>query len=494
MPLEPVAPLPAPFAPVPEPVPEQGGSSPWMLVGIAAVVLLGINAVIGWNLLRTQQRQEARLARLEAAAFTGGAGPKADDGLPSTGHLPRAASPETRLAALLAVAGDTDRSRRLLDSLSPEQCEMLGRTLISRAAASDRNAALTAVVNYLAANDPQRAAGLLDAVQEPVLRSALARGVADTWTASHPDDAARWLASAGSRFLTPTAASAPLVRAITQWSSFDPADAARFAASLPLDRGPVARSLFLASRAWGQLDPTAALAWVGSLPASDPRHDQASQGAWEGWTEHDPAGAGVALRQQLYGATNRPPVDLAGTVGRQWAQTDPAGAAQWALTLPGGAVRGEPRWRRWRRPGRRRTCPEPHAGRPLCPPARAGRRSGARSSTVGRPVTRKPPGPGWEGCRSGGITTGPWRLICPKLNRASRRKRWPGRRPSAIQTRGPNRYNGCSARGSGATRGPRATGQRRTPWRFCRRGGRGRSLQRFSYGCMVLEKSEPLRG
>ena len=258
-------------------------------------MLLGINAVIGWNLLRTQQRQEARLARLEAAAFTGGAGPKADDGLPSTGHLPRAASPETRLAALLAVAGDTDRSRRLLDSLSPEQCEMLGRTLISRAAASDRNAALTAVVNYLAANDPQRAAGLLDAVQEPVLRSALARGVADTWTASHPDDAARWLASAGSRFLTPTAASAPLVRAITQWSSFDPADAARFAASLPLDRGPVARSLFLASRAWGQLDPTAALAWVGSLPASDPRHDQASQGAWEGWTEHDPTGSGGGL-------------------------------------------------------------------------------------------------------------------------------------------------------------------------------------------------------
>ena len=257
---------------------------------------------------------------------------------PTGQRLPRAASPETRLAALLAVAGDPDRSRRLLDSLSPEQCAQLGQTLINRPAASDRNAALTTLVDYLAANDPARAAALLEAVQEPVLRGALARGLADTWTASHPDDAARWLAADGTRFLNPEAASGPLVRAVAQWSSFDPAGAAKFAAGLAADRGPVARSLFLASRAWGQLDPTAALAWVETLPASGPRHDQALAGVWEGWTEHDPAGAGTALRQQLYGAASRPPVELAGTVGKQWAQVDPNGAAQWALTLPGGGA------------------------------------------------------------------------------------------------------------------------------------------------------------
>ena len=315
-------------------------SAPGLIFMILAVFLLGVNGSIGWTLLRTQRAQEARLTRLETAAFSGDNASRVNNnGLPSTGHLPREASPETRLAALLAVAGDADRCRRLLDSLSPGQCAQLGQTLISRPVASDRNAALTAVVNYLAANDPPRAAGLLDGVQEPVLRSALARGVVDAWTASHPDDAARWLASDGPRFLNSSASSGPLVRAITQWSSFDPAGASKFAVSLATDRGPVSRALFLASRAWGQLDAAAALAWVETLPVSDPRHDQALQGAWEGWTERDPASAGMTLRQQLSAAGNRPPVELAGTVGKQWAQLDPTAAADWAMSLSDGARR-----------------------------------------------------------------------------------------------------------------------------------------------------------
>ena len=340
MPLEPVAPLPSPFTPPPTRAAESGNSAPLLIVGIAAVVLLGVNGIIGWNLSHTQREQERRLARLEETAFSGHAGSGTTEGdSPGGRKLPRQATADARLAALLAVAGDADRCRRLLDSLSPAQCAQLAQALIARPAASDRNAALAAVVNYLAANDPSRAAGLLDAVQEPVLRTTLARELVDTWIASHPDDAVRWLTGDGARFLNPTAASAPVVRAIAQWSSFDPAGAAKFAAGLAMDRGPVSRALFLASRAWGQLDPTAALAWVDTLPMSDPKHGQALSGVWEGWTERDPTGAGTALRQQLDAAANRPPVELAGTIGRQWAQTDPAGAAQWAQNLPGGARR-----------------------------------------------------------------------------------------------------------------------------------------------------------
>ena len=339
MPLEPVAPLPL-SAPAPTRSPEE--SSPWpslILVAVAGLSL-ALNGFLGWHVLRTERRQERRLARLEAAGAAGVAEDKNDGGAGAAElRLPRQATAEQRVAALLAVAGDANRCRRLLDNLSTKECVQVGQALIARPAAGDRNGALAAVITFLAGSEPLRAAGLLADVQEPVLRTTLALGLVETWTGSHPDDAARWLATDGMRFLTTPAASGPMVRAVTQWASFDPAAAARFVVAQPPDRGPIARALFLASRAWGLLDPAAALAWVDSLPPSDQRHGQALQGAWEGWTERDPAQAGAALRQQLYTAANRPPVELAGTVGKQWAQADPAAAAQWAQGLTVGSAR-----------------------------------------------------------------------------------------------------------------------------------------------------------
>ena len=304
-----------------------------------AVLSLGLNGWLGWHVLRTQRTQERRLSRLEKTSVVGAAEKTDDDTTdPVEKRLPQQATADQRVAALLAVAGDANRCRRLLDNLSTKECVQIGQALIARPAAGDRNGALAAVMTFLAGSAPQRAAGLLADVQEPVLRTTLALGLVDTWTASHPDDAARWLAGDGVRFLTTTASSGPMVRAVTQWASFDPAAAAKFVVTQPPDRGPISRALFLASRAWGQLDPTAALAWVDTLPESDQRHGQALQGVWEGWTERDPAQAGAALRQQLYTAASRPPIELAGTVGKQWAQADPGAAAQWALGLSVGSA------------------------------------------------------------------------------------------------------------------------------------------------------------
>ncbi len=344
MPLAPVPPLAPPPAPPPSPPatprPEDGGGLTALLT-VAVFVSLALNGLLGWNFWHTQRVQNDRLARLESGAAPTGVSNKEDPD-PAVGKLPRRATGDQRLAALLAVAGDGERCRRLLENVTPEECVQIGQALLVRPAASDRNGALSGIVGYLAVTRPDLAVGLLDGVREGTLRATLARQLAEAWTASHADAAANWLAGDGTRFLTPAAASAPLVRAITQWSTFDPEAATRFVAARPLDRGPVARSLTLASHAWGQTNPNAALAWASALPVNDPRYLPALQGVWEGWTEADPAQAGTALRQALFGgANNRPPVELAGAVARQWAQADPAAAAQWAAGLPpGGGARG----------------------------------------------------------------------------------------------------------------------------------------------------------
>lgn len=340
VPLAPVPPLtPAPSPPPPPPPAGVDGLT--VLLGITAVVSLALNGWLGWNVWHVQRAQGARLARLEAASAPAGISGREDVATdPAVGKLPRRASLDQRVAALLAVSGDGDRCRRLLENVSPAECVELGQALLARPTASDRNGALGAAINFLAATHPWEAVGLLDGVREGILRVTLARQLADTWSASHADAAALWLAGDGSRYLTPVAASAPLVRAITQWCTFDPEGATKFVASQGPERGPVGRSLGMASHAWGQTNPGAALAWVNSLSASDPHYLPALQGVWEGWTEENPDQAGLTLRQQFYGGATRPPVELAGTVARQWAQIDPAAAGQWALSLPANGARG----------------------------------------------------------------------------------------------------------------------------------------------------------
>ncbi len=300
-----------------------------------AVVSLAANLALGGFVWQTFKRQDLRLARLEnraddaRPADTGNAGP---------GARPRRAGIDERVALLLSMAGDPDHSRRVLETVSPDETMGIAQALLAQPPASDRNAALGAVIEALGRNDPARAIALLDGVQVPVLRAHLAAGIAETWSASHPDAAARWLVTDGARFLDPAAAATPLLRALAQWSAFDPEAATKFAADQPSDRGPITRSLGLASRAWGQKDPQAALAWAQALPATDQRRDLIAQNVWQGWTEQNPAQAATALGQQLYNG-GRIYTELAGTVAKAWAGVDPNASAQWAVALPPGAAR-----------------------------------------------------------------------------------------------------------------------------------------------------------
>lgn len=309
---------------------------PVLLAAVATASLAG-NALLGWRLRQTQQGQEARLERLESRAAADLAR-TADPGKGTPGAHPRRAGLDERVALLLSVAGDAERSRRVLETVSPEETDGIAQALLARPPANDRNAALVAVIEAMGRSDPARATGLLDGLQEPVLRARLAANIAETWAGSHPDAAARWLVTDGARYLDPASAAAPLLRALAQWSAFDPENAAKFAADQPPDRGPLARSLGLASEAWGQKDPAAALAWAQAVPVADPRRDLIVQSVWQGWTERDPAQAATALGQRL-GSSPPLPAELAGTVAKAWAAVNPNASAQWALTLPPGPAR-----------------------------------------------------------------------------------------------------------------------------------------------------------
>ena len=312
-----------------------------MLLGTAATASLVVNGLLGGLLWRSQKTQDTRLTRIESRFHTADAdlsSRTADNGPETLGAHPRRAGVDERVAVLLSLAGDADRSRRVLEAVSPGETEAIARALLAQPPANDRNAALIAVIEAVGRNDPARAIALLDGVQEPVLRARLAADIADTWAGSHPDAAARWLVSDGARFLDPASAAPALLRALAQWAAFDPESATKFAADQPQDRGPITRSLGLASRAWGQKDPAAALAWAQALPDTDQRRDLIVGSIWQGWTERDPAQAANALGQQLYSG-GRIYTDLAGTVAKAWTAVDPNASAQWAVTLPPGGAR-----------------------------------------------------------------------------------------------------------------------------------------------------------
>ena len=237
------------------------------------------------------------------------------------------------------MTGDPERSRRLLETVSPEESAAIAQALLAQPPANDRNAALVAVIEAIGRNDPEKAASFLDSLQEPVLRARLAANIAETWSGSHPDAAARWLVTDGARFLDPAAAASPLLRALVQWAAFDPEGATKFAADQPQDRGPITRALGLAGQAWGQKDPQTALAWAQALPANGSAPDLGDRPEHlAGLDAANPAQAAAALGQQLYSG-ERIYTDLAGTVAKSWAGIDPSASAQWAVTLPPGGAR-----------------------------------------------------------------------------------------------------------------------------------------------------------
>ena len=326
--------MPGPASSVP--LPPERGSSAWF--GYVAVASLGLNVLLAVWLWRTHHREEARLARLEAAVgSTAGAMP-GDDGPPATRGK---ANREDRVAFLLASAGNADQSRRVLEDVSVPEAVEMARALLGRPAASDRNAALDAVFQKIVASDPARAIALLDEVPEPTLRNTLAVRVTSLWIEQSPDAAARWLDTSGENVLSRDAFDAQLARAASRWSAYDAAAATSFLiARNTLGEASLA-ALANASAEWGRKDPANALAWAQNLPAADPHRFGTVQSILAGWAEREPVRAAGYLQERLYdgGEGNDLYFSSVGLVAERWARIDLNAAAQWAATLPGGRAR-----------------------------------------------------------------------------------------------------------------------------------------------------------
>ena len=325
--------MPGPASPTP--LRPGGGSS--VLIGWVAAASLALNVLFAVWLWRTHHRQEARLARLEAAVGSARKLPS-DDGSPVANGR---ASREDRVAFLLAAAGNADESKRILEAVPiPEAVEM-ARALLARPAASDRNAALDAVFQKIAGGDPARAISLLDEVPEPTLRNTLAVHVTNLWIEQSPDDAARWLDASGETVLSRDAFDAQLARAVSRWSAYDAAAATGFLVSRKTLGEASLGALASASADWGRKDPANALVWARNLPAADPRRFGIVQSILAGWAEHEPARAAAYLQERLYDGGEGGELYSAsvGLVAERWAHVDLNAAAQWAATLPGGRVR-----------------------------------------------------------------------------------------------------------------------------------------------------------
>ena len=319
--------MPAPASPAP--AARGNGVS---LIGWAAAVSLAFNVFLGVWLWRVNHRQNARLARLEA--FAKASRPQGAGDTPPASES--RASREDRVAFLLAVAGNADESRKVLEDVSIPECVEMVRALLARPAASDRNAAVGALFQRIAGTEPARAVALLDQAQEPTLRSTLAVRVANLWIEQSPDDAARWLAANGENFLARDAFDAQLGRAAARWSAYDPASATPFLAARA-NLGPAAlAALANSSTEWGRKDPATALTFAFNLTTTDPRRFGVVQGILAGWAEREPARAAAYLQQRLYdgGEGGELYFSTVGLIADRWAGSDLNAAAQWAATLP----------------------------------------------------------------------------------------------------------------------------------------------------------------
>ena len=316
-----VPPTDSPGNPVPRP---PARLSP-ALAGLLLVNLALLGSLFFWG-----TRLHRRLDQLEAGRAADG--DRTSPALSSGERLTAAGRPE-RIALLLAAATDAEGTRRLLESIPPRERVEIARTLIGQPAGNDRNAALGALLQKLADDDPGQAVTLLASVPETGLRQSFAAQIAAAWIEHDPAGGAAWLARSGFSFLARSVLNRLLASAVTRWAAFDPAAATRFAASKPPASTGEAQELRAASREWARKDPAAALAWAQSLPSGDPRRPPAAYGVLEGWTDLDPTQAAGYVGQLSYGA-NRLYAGEAAAVAARWTEHDPAAAARWAAGLP----------------------------------------------------------------------------------------------------------------------------------------------------------------
>lgn len=224
-----------------------------------------------------------------------------------------------------------------------------------------RNTALAALLEKLAASDPQRAMALAQAENNLKLRDMLVQAVLHGWARTAPQDAANW----ANALTDPSARETAMDSVFAGAVAGSPEEAVRignllirqnpgeavgygsrlidalcaagdFAAASQLATGGdagVQRSIWLAEAysKWAELQPEQAAQAANAL--ADPvARNEALHGIVGGWAEADPAGLAQYLSQQP------PDTERGQMIGQaleNWARLDPVAAANWMNTHAG---------------------------------------------------------------------------------------------------------------------------------------------------------------
>ena len=229
------------------------------------------------------------------------------------------------------------------------------RKLLSQPGTVTRNAALAAMLEKLAAQDPDRAMALARAEGNLKLRDNLVQAALHGWARLSPTNAADWALAltdpsareaaltsvfAGALAVDPDAA----VRLCNRVCGQDPGGAAGYgsrlidalceagnfdAAARLAGQGDstTQRSIFMAEAysKWAELQPDQAAAAAGAIADADARNE-ALYGVVGGWAVVDPAGLANFLSQQPSGGDRGL---MLGQALQSWVGQDPVAAANW---------------------------------------------------------------------------------------------------------------------------------------------------------------------
>lgn len=208
-------------------------------------------------------------------------------------------SPQDAAAALGGIS-DANQRRRAAEDLasnwaqrSPAEAEQWAATL----SGDDRIAALAAVWNASATDDPQRAARSLaetaataggDTATDKL--SASAAQIASAWTGQNPTEAATWAGTLPDGKVREQA----LGQVAGEWARYDPEAASAWINTLPHDRSRDAAIGQLVNRIAAS-DPQSAFTWATSMQAGE-KQTEVLKGAAQAWKNLNPEAARAAVQ------------------------------------------------------------------------------------------------------------------------------------------------------------------------------------------------------
>ena len=201
-----------------------------------------------------------------------------------------------------------------------------------RAPASRKGSVVWAAFSIMAGKNPSAAVARAAAMPAGKLRESAVESATNAWIETEPQAAMAWVMRQPD---APVTYGRKLLQsALATWAHEQPADAARFAQTLPAGKQRDRMIANLAgSWAFREVDP--ALRWAQSLPESDAKAD-AVQRVVRYWAMTDAPAAAAFIARQPAGEKRD---EALKNVGASWAANDPAGALAWAAAQPDEAIR-----------------------------------------------------------------------------------------------------------------------------------------------------------